>query len=71
MRFLQLAAMGALIAIGIRWAIREGNRPPEIENRQLVLGYMEDGTPIVSDDDCDVDKTLEMWHDMSRRTRNC
>ena len=70
MRILQLIAMGIIAVVGIRWAIREGNKPPEDENRQLILGYMEDGSPIMSDDDCDVDKTLEMWHDMSRRARN-
>ena len=64
-------AMGIIAVVGIRWAIREGSRPPEDENRQLILGYMEDGSPILADDDCDVDKTIEMWHDMSRRARNC
>lgn len=48
-------------------AIRDAiDNPPEDENRKLILGYYEDGSPIF-DDDCDVDKTLEMWKDMSRR----
>lgn len=70
MRILQLMAMGFLMAVGIRWAIREGNRPPENEDRQLILGYMEDGSPILSDDDCDVDKTMELWRDLHRKARN-
>jgi len=60
MRFLQLVAMGIIAAVGIRWAIREGSKPPEEEDRQLILGYMEDGSPILSDDDCDIDKTMEL-----------
>lgn len=42
------------------------DNPPEDEDRKLILGYYEDGTPII-DSECDVDKTLEMWKDMSRR----
>lgn len=70
MRILQLMAMGFIMVVGIRWAIREGNKPPEDEDRQLILGYMEDGTPILSDDDCDVDKTMELWRDLHRKARN-
>lgn len=70
MRILQLMAMAAIFAVGVRWAIREGSRPPEEEDRQLILGYMEDGTPILSDDDCDVDKTMALWQDLHRRARN-
>ena len=70
MRILQLIAMAAVLAVGVRWAIREGSKPPEEENRQLILGYDENGFPIMSDEDCDVDRTLEMWHDMHRRARN-
>ena len=70
MRILQLIAMAAICAVGVRWAIREGSRPPEDEDRQLILGYMEDGTPILSDDDCDVDKTMALWQDLHRRARN-
>lgn len=68
MRILQLIGMAAIFAIGVRWAIREGSKPPPDEERQLILGYDEDGVPII-DQDCDVDKTLEMWQDMSRRAR--
>ena len=42
------------------------DNPPEDENRKLILGYYEDGSPIF-EDDCDVDKTLEMWNDMRKR----
>lgn len=62
--------MAAVLAVGVRWAIREGSKPPEDENRQLILGYDENGYPIMSDEDCDVDKTIELWHDMNRRARN-
>lgn len=71
MRILQLMAMATILAVGVRWAIREGSRPPEDEDRQLILGYMEDGSPIMSDDDCDVDKTLDLWRDLHRRARGC
>ena len=71
MRILQLITMGIIAVVGIRWAIREGNRPPEDVDRQLILGYMEDGSPILSDDDCDVDKTMALWQDLHRRARNC
>ena len=60
-------AMAAIVAVGIRWAIREGSKPPE-EERQLILGYDEDGVPII-DLECDVEGTLEMWHDMYRRAK--
>ena len=70
MRILQLVAMGVIAVIGLRWAIREGNRPPEDEDRQLILGYDEEGLPILSGDDCDVDKTMELWKDLHRKARN-
>ena len=63
-------AMTAILAVGVRWAIREGSRPPETEDRQLILGYTEDGEPILSDDDCDVDKTMALWQDLHRKARN-
>ena len=62
--------MGIIATVGVRWAIREGSKPPPDEDRQLILGYFEDGTPIMSDDDCDIDKTMEMWRDLHRRARN-
>lgn len=71
MRFLQLMAMAAILTVGVRWAIREGSRPPEDEDRQLILGYYDDGSPIMSDDDCDVDQTLSLWRDLHRRARGC
>ena len=64
-------AMAAIFAVGVRWAIREGSRPPEDVDRQLILGYTEDGSPILSDDDCDIDKTMELWQDLHRRARGC
>ena len=71
MRILQLIGMAAIVAVGVRWAIREGSKPPEDKDRQLILGYYDDGTPIMSDDDCDVDKTMDLWRDLHRRARNC
>lgn len=71
MRFLQLVAMGIIAAVGIRWAIKEGSKPPENEDRQLILGYYDDGSPIMSDEDCDVDQTLNLWRDLHRRARGC
>lgn len=68
MRILQLIGMVAIVAVGIRWAIREGSKPPPEEERQLIIGYDEDGLPIY-DPECDVDSTLEMWHEMARRAR--
>lgn len=63
-------AMAAIFAVGIRWAIREGSKPPPDEERQLILGYYDDGTPIMSEDDCDIDKTMELWRDLHRKVRN-
>lgn len=68
MRILQLMAMAAIVAVGVRWAIREGSKPPPEEERQLIIGYDEDGLPVY-DPECDVDSTLEMWHEMARRAR--
>lgn len=70
MRILQLMVMGFIMTVGIRWAIREGSKPPEEEGRQLILGYDDDGSPILSDDDCDIDKTMELWRDLHRKARN-
>lgn len=70
MRILQLIGMAAMLAVGIRWAIREGSRPPEDEYRQLVVGYDADGTPILAGDDCDVDKTMALWRDLNRKGKN-
>lgn len=71
MRILQLMAMGFIMVVGIRWAIREGSKPPEDEDRQLILGYTEDGEPIMSGDDCDVDKTMALWRDLHQKARSC
>lgn len=64
--FLLFLTGAALAYYGYRVIKDAWDNPPEDENRKLILGYYEDGTPII-DDDCDVDKTLEMWKDMSRR----
>lgn len=69
MRILQLVLMSIIAAVGIRWAIREGSKPLEDEDRQLILGYDDEGYPIMSDDDCDVDKTLDLWRDLHRKAR--
>ena len=70
MRILQLVAMAAIFAVVVRWAIREGSKPPEDEDRQLVIGYDDDGAPILAGDDCDVDKTMALWRDLNRKGRN-
>jgi hypothetical protein len=70
MRILQLIGVAVIIGLGLRWAWKEGSRPPE-EEKKLVLGYYDDGEPIISGDDCDVEKTLGLWRDLHRRARGC
>lgn len=62
--FLSITASAAIAYFLLRDAVKE---PPE-EERKLILGYMEDGRPIF-DEDCDVDKTLELWKEQSRLVR--
>jgi pentatricopeptide repeat protein len=64
--FLFFLTGAALAYYGYRVIRDAWDNPPEDEDRKLILGYYEDGSPIFGDD-CDVDKTLEMWKDMSRR----
>lgn len=64
--FLFFLTGAALAYYGYRVIKDAWDNPPEDEDRKLILGYYEDGSPIFGDD-CDVDKTLEMWKDMSRR----
>jgi hypothetical protein len=49
--------------------IKSGLEPPPLESRDLVVGYDDDGTPIV-DPDCDIDRTLDFWKEQSRLFRN-
>lgn len=48
--------------------IKDALEPPEDVDRQLVLGYDEFGNPI-TDPDCDIDVTLDMWKSMARSHR--
>lgn len=49
--------------------IKDALEPPEDVDRQLVLGYDEDGNPI-TDPDCDIEATLEQWKSLARSHRN-
>lgn len=62
--FIAITASAVITYLLLRDACSE---PPE-EERKLILGYMEDGRPIF-DEDCDVDKTLELWREQSRLVR--
>lgn len=69
MRILQLMVMAAIFAVGIKWAIREGSKPPD-EHRQWIWGYDEFGNPIVEDEEeLDVEKTLALNKEISARSR--
>lgn len=48
--------------------IKNALEPPEDVDRQLVLGYDEFGDPI-TDLDCDIDVTLDMWRSLARSHR--
>ena len=65
---LLVAAFGALAYYAYR-SIQDGLRPPPVESRDLVVGYEEDGSPI-TDPDCDIEKTLELWKEQNRLIRN-
>lgn len=69
MRILQLIGMAAIVAVGIRWAIREGSKPQD-EHRQWIWGYDEEGNPIVEDEDeIDIEKTLSLNKELAARSR--
>ena len=71
MRYLlQWVIFGTAVVLGVRWAYREGCKPPE-EHRQLVRGYDEEGNPIVEDedDDVDIEKTLALNKQLAARSR--
>lgn len=62
-------AMAAIFAVGIRWAIREGSKPPD-EHRRWVWGYDDDGNPIYDDEEeLDVEQTLAINKELSARSR--
>lgn len=63
-----VATFAALAYYAYR-SIKDGLQPPPIESRGLVVGYEEDGTPIM-DPDCDIDRTLELWAEQNRLIRN-
>lgn len=62
MKYVGYLAAFCLTLLGVRWAIRNGLQEPP-EERNLILGYDEDGHAIV-DDDCDIEATLKMWREM-------
>ena len=56
---------GVLAYYGYR-AIKDAwDNPPEEEARKLVIAYDDDGNPIY-DEDCDIDRTLDLWKEQSR-----
>lgn len=69
MRFLRIIGIGVAIGLMVRWAIKAGSVPPE-EERHLLFGVDEDGTPIYEDEDCDIDKTIGLWKEMHVRAGN-
>jgi hypothetical protein len=69
MRYLQWLVFGAFAVLGLRWAYREGSKPPD-EHRQWIWGYDEEGNPIVSDEDeIDVEKTMALNKELTARSR--
>lgn len=70
MRYLQWLIFGAAAVLGVRWAYREGCKPPE-EHRQWIWGYDEEGNPIVEDEDdgVDIEKTLALNKELAARSR--
>ena len=63
-----VAAFAALSYYAYRM-IKSGLHPPPLESRDLVVGYEDDGTPII-DSDCDIDRTLDLWKEQSRLFRS-
>lgn len=49
--------------------IKSGLEPPPEEGRNLIIGYDDDGTPIV-DPYCDIDRTLDFWKEQNRLFRS-
>jgi hypothetical protein len=69
MRYLQWLVFGAFAVLGLRWAYKEGSKPPD-EHRQWIWGYDEEGNPIVSDEDeIDVEKTMALNKELTARSR--
>lgn len=69
MRYLQWLVFGAFAVLGLRWAYREGSKPPD-EHRQWIWGYDEEGRPIVEDEDeIDIEKTLALNKELTARSR--
>lgn len=69
MRYLQWLVFGAFAVLGLRWAYREGSKPPN-EHRQWIWGYDEEGNPIVEDEDeIDIEKTLALNKELTARSR--
>lgn len=71
MRYLlQWLIFGAAVVLGVRWAYREGCKPPK-EHRQWIWGYDEEGNPLLEDedDDIDIEKTLALNKQIAARSR--
>lgn len=71
MKVLQFAVMAVLLFFGVKWAVREGSRPPDEVSRRWFWGYDELGNPVYEDeDDIDVEKTVELSRELRSRARN-
>jgi uncharacterized membrane protein len=71
MKVLQFAVMAVLLYFGVRWAVREGSRPPDEVARRWFFGYDELGNPVYEDEDeIDVEKTDELNREIRSRARN-
>ena len=69
MRYLQWLIFAAAAVLGLKWAYKEGCKPPD-EHRQWIWGYDEEGNPILSDEDeIDVEKTMALNKELSARSR--
>ena len=69
MRYLQWIIFGAIAVLGVKWAYKEGSKPPD-EHRRWVWGYDEEGQPIYDDEEeLDVEKTLALNKELAARSR--
>ncbi len=67
--FLLFLTGAALTYYGYRVIKDALDNPPPEEGRNLIIGYDDDGSPIV-DPDCDIDRTLDLWKEQSRLFRS-
>lgn len=67
--FLYILTGGVLAYAAYRVVKDAWDNPPPEEGRNLIVGYDDDGTPIV-DPYCDIDRTLDLWREQSRLIRS-